>query len=550
MWLVFQVMAIVVVASIYIFDLRYLSTPPLHSDDWTILSGYLFDGSHLIDLNNRRPLLAVPYELLTSIFGLNLPMYYFMNAMVIFLTGMVLFFLIKECSPNFQWMALPGTLLFLIYPIDFSKTWLIHIHARTVLLVDLLVILLMVHYVKRGKPWRIILVNILFLISMMIYEAGLGIVLLTAILLIYLNRNQSKKRALALSSVLLSGILFILWRLVLQPRYFSVQDNYLNQITFSLPELAFRYLQGLFIALFNWVGPLMPDLGQTRYYIFLGILLTILIMVTATLPGYLKSAKNQKTFPWEDRKKLIKAFSVLLLISGLFWAFGYIPIISYSAPTLFGDDSRFSLFATLGTALAFLAFLALCASLVVRSPDQIKRVTTIVIIPFILIGAVYQIWSQNERFKAWDVQKAFWNGMFDVAPEIKDNTRVGIIISGYEGLNQFEILPFLGNWEARSALRVLYNNPTLNALYFYSDRPESSYNEFPTQADWSQYIFVAFNPVDSTIRLIENAQDDLLAHYKVNGYNPLMRISEASTNPTLYRRLVSTPQKIIEGISN
>ena len=117
-----------------------------------------------------------------------------------------------------------------------------------------------------------------------------------------------------------------------------------------------------------------------------------------------------------------------------------------------------------------------------------KRLASTVTLLFIIIGLVYQIWSQEQRFQSWNVQKQIWNKVFEIIPGLKADSKVGIIISGYAELDQFEILPFTWRWDARTAMRVLYNATDIDAFYFYPERLQNIVNMLPEESNWSQYI--------------------------------------------------------------
>ena len=268
----YWIIPIFLVSLVYILDIRFFTSPPLHSDDWSaLIFQYIFEDLKLIDFSDRRPLISFVFSVLSSVFGLQIQYYYLVNFILIFFAGALLYQITVKSFPNYSWLALPVALIFLIYPLDLTKTWLITINSHFVLLIDLLVILLLLLFVKSGKFWKLILANLLFLFSLGIYEGGLGIVILAAVVMAIKARKISKTRSYALISVIIIGVIFIVWRLFIQPTILDIQDSYVEQISTSISTIAYRYAIALIYTLYCWIRPLTAFLGQSKFLV-MGIL--------------------------------------------------------------------------------------------------------------------------------------------------------------------------------------------------------------------------------------------------------------------------------------
>ena len=521
----------------YILNPGLFSTPPLHSDDWTLIYNEVFNQFNLFDIYNRRPLIGLPYFLLYHPFGLKISIYYIMNFFIILITGLTLFHYIRALITDKHWLALLISLLCLTYPIDFSKTWLTHIHARLVLLTCLVIVLLLHKFIRNKNYWLVLLANILFLFTLGIYEGGWGIVILSVLVLLIREKGLKKNQRYALFSTLFIGGLYVIWRVLIQPNILHVEDNYLGQLTFSFSDIAYRYAQALFITFYNWTGPIINN-QPARYVIFIVFSFLLLAILLVIGIRFLKRAKLDESFKQGEQRSSLRSILSAVFVGCALWLAGYLPIILYSAPGFYGDDSRFSLFATIGASIVLVMLIALAATITAKTQQKVKKVTVLCVVPLILIGSIYQIWSQNERIKSWEIQKSFWNQFIEIAPGLENNTTIGIIITGHEDLAQFETLPFVGNWEARSALKVLYNDPSLNAFYYYADHPSSSSNRFIEPADWSRSVVITYDESTSEVKLIESSEHSLLTPYQVTGYNPTLRISKTSQDSTKYRFLV------------
>jgi len=533
------VLPIFIVSLVFIADPRYFSSSPLRSDDWNwIIEPIIFNPLKIINLSDRRPLLSSLLAVLTPLFGLNIHWYYITNWFLLFLSGVVCYLIVKNAFPKQTYLALPTALILLIYPVNYARTWLIIINNTYALLLALVAILMMVLYARTGKIPLLILGNALFLLSLGTYEAGLGIVIMSALLLIIFIKEIPTKRRLLIATFLITAIGFIIWRTWIQPQIFSIQDFYLESIDINAMTTIRRYIQGLFIFLFNWLGPLLIPFGEIKYWLFVGLSLFGAFLLIIFLPNFIKRAKTNPDFIFNERVGRIKSLLLIALWGGLIWFAGYIPVIFLYQPVFYGDASRVNFAAIPGASLALSAILAVLITVIVRKKEKINRLLFIAVIPLVLFAMGYQIHSQNIRNQIWEVNKNFWHNTFEVVPRLEDNTKVVIVIPGFVELKPFEMLPFRGDWEAESALRVLYNNPDLFAEYFYSDIPFHPDNWEPTEVDLSRYLFLYFDPNDSQVRIIEDPENALALPIRTEGYNPSERLKPPQINGEKYRGLV------------
>ena len=270
--------------------------------------------------------------------------------------------------------------------------------------------------------------------------------------------------------------------------------------------------------------------------VFIGIILMGIFF--AFLLRLIRLAKLNDFSYWEERKILIKSLLIIFFVGGLFWAAGYVPVISFTSPAFIGDKTRHNLFAIAGGSLSLVAGLSCLLALIAKSIDRVRAMTIATVTPLIIVGLFYQLWSQNERFKAWDEQKRFWNLMSETIPGLIDDSEVVIIIPGYDQLQEFQFLPLVGNWEARNALKVLYNNPTLQGIYYYSDLPHEGTNILSSDLDWSKIVFVYYDPNKLSLEIVRHPEDMLLLSFRVIGYDPESRIGDRSIESQSYHFLV------------
>jgi len=533
-----SMVAIVVVSLVFVIDSGYFTHPPLRSDDWNMLVEPVAFGSvDLFDIADRRPLLLLLFAILSPVFQLKISLYYVVNWILIIISGYIVFRLVQHAFPKFQWLALPTSLIFMIYPVNYARTWLVISINTFALLLGVLAILFMIRFTQVGKTWHLVLANTLVLLSLGIYEAGLGIILLSGLFMIF-DRKYMRKRRMWVVTILGAATFFILWRLFLQPRLFAVSDFYLSSMSLSVSTLVKRFSQGLFIFLFNWTGPLMMAFRDYKYHVFVGMILILLailgLLIWRQIKEKCKLSDDEFTVSYGRFRELLKISG----IGFLFWFAGYIPVITVWQPIFYGDGSRVNFAAIPGASLAIVAFLGALFSLLHGKKNQIKKGVLIAIVPLVIAGMAYQVHAQNFRQEVWEVNRIFWRLMFDQVPGIKSKTKVVIVIPGYEELEPFEMLPFRGDWEAESALRVLYNDKSLFAEYFYIDRLEEADNWQPIGGDLGRFLFVYYDPSNTTFRLIENPFEALKLPSPVENYDSGARIVAYQDEMGRFRYLV------------
>ena len=529
---------ILFVSLIFILDTRILTNPPLRSDDWKMLvEPVVFDEISLVNFSDRRPFLLSLFAILSPIIHLNISLYYVANWLLILFSGLTVYQILRIAFPKYRWIALPAALIFLIYPVNYARTWLVVSINTFALLLGLLAILLMIIYCRGGKPWHLGLANLLILLSLGTYEAALGIIFLSGFLLI-LNREISKKQRFWMLTIFATIAFFLLWRLVIQPSVFAVSDFYLENATVSILPILKRYGQGLFIFLFNWVGPLLNPLGEIKYWVF-GSGSAILLVILALL---IRQRINRMADSAEEsRSERLSKAKGLLKISGIgfiFWAAGYVPVISLWQPYFYGDGSRVNFAAILGASLALVALFGAMFTILSKQEKKIQNGVMIIVILMVAAGMAYQVQGQNIRQQVWQVNQVFWQKMFELVPGIKTGTKLVIVIPNYEKVGPFEMLPFRGDWEAESAFRVLYNNQELFAEYFYIDWLAAPDNWQPIGGDLERYLFVYYDTSLGDIRIIQDPFQALELSDPIENYDPSLRITAFEEEMGKYRYLV------------
>jgi hypothetical protein len=469
--------------------------------------------------------------------------YYFFNFLTLFSAALLVYIIVKRVFPGQPWIASLVALTYMIYPVDYTRTWFIMIYIRFWWLVSLGVIWLLLKYVSSGKTWVYLLAMSGIAFPLGAYEGQLGILLLTSILIAIFSIHKPVKRRVVIPvGVFGIGFGFLFWRTYLQEKFYEINDAYVQTLQFNPAILVERFVHGLYIFFIGWLEPIQDQLRAMNFNFVPWLLLYIVICFAIIL--WISS----REFQIADQKiSIVKTYLVIFMAGLAFWFAGYIPIIALYSPMLRGMGSRVNLFAIPGAALMLVSGLAMIATFITNS-ILIQRFTLFaMILPFVIASVFVQLQINRENQIAWETQKKIWNDLFATVPNIQDQKSVVIIIPGYEQLRPFQSYPFLSSWEIEAGAQVLYNNPKIGGNYYYKDvQPtellftKNGFRPIPTDKiiPYKRLIFVYYEPKSGAVNLVKNLEDALSLPFSVNYYHPLENIISAKPSTAKFRWLV------------
>ena len=211
-----QILTIFILLSISIISFNAFHSKIICSDDWSfVVSNYVFGKLHPIDLTDRRPLLLSSYYVLAAIFGLRFEYYYFVNFLILFSSACLVYFILKRVFPEYGWLASLTAIIFLIYPVDYTRTsWLIMINIRLAWLSGLAAIWLLLEFAKSGNRWSFVVAMIAIALPLGGYEGQIGVIAAAGVLIACcMSETPLKHRLMAFGGILLIGMLFLIWRI-------------------------------------------------------------------------------------------------------------------------------------------------------------------------------------------------------------------------------------------------------------------------------------------------------------------------------------------------
>lgn len=472
---------IVILMVIAVVSYGSFYTPAIFGDDWSSTIEYLTRGGQSwIAWRYRRPFAFAVRIWLFSLFGMNIDAFYVVLGALHLVAAAQLYFLLLRFVPRSSNFPLVVAAIFVVHPATYTNMNLTMVSIKMVLCLVLLYAWLLLVYAEKGHLLVLGCALLSLLVAYGFYDAQLGVACVWPLMLMVVFRHKSLKRRLSLLAALVLSGIFSLWRTVGQPAI-EVNDPYLSQLVLAPRLLLHRLLLGYKVSLgWAWTTPieyLFPWLPGPKYvFLLLGGMALALwwLLRRFAYPQGHHAPDPEKSIaqPLEQRWSTIRSFA-LLSLSGLILAgAGYVPVIAAVLPNLSSFASRVNLFASPGSAIFLVSTLMIGALLFARNQQQVKVLFLASAMPFLLLSIATQSLVQYHTRIAWHEQKSIWQQLFSIAPDFEDETKVVLIVPDYQGrvgYRNWQRTPLGAPWEVSSAIRVLYDNPTLSATLVFPD---------------------------------------------------------------------------------
>ncbi len=329
----------------------------LLQDDWTlVVANSVFGRSPAFDWFRDRPLDGLVFNLLYGLFGLDLWVYSLLNLLLFLGCAFLVYKILDRGFPAYRPAGLLTALLVIVYPANFTATWLTMLNNHLSWLLTLLAAWLLLVYSEQGQKKVLAWANLLFFLPLWIYEGPLGfaaaciflIALCWALKKGRLSWKLLRERELwRLLSPLVGLLVFGLMKLVVRP-LFGVRGSYTSGFAEVKPAFVWERLLEIEVLLRAWVEPLVEiargiGLAPGRLALLLGLaLLAGACMSLGAL--VLRRRQKGKAFPDSTgNSQPPPAFTwrwlLLVLLLGLAGTvLAYFPAIFVRAPNL-GDIS-------------------------------------------------------------------------------------------------------------------------------------------------------------------------------------------------------------------
>jgi hypothetical protein len=346
--------------------------------------------------------------------------------------------------------------------------------------------------------------------------------------------------------------LFVIWRLYIQPEVVGFADPYVSGLTFAPVVLIQRILVGLPVFAESWVRPfedILPNVTPLKLELILAAECALMALIFRAVVS-----RDQDNLPSATerfgRAHWIGLFT--LFGTGLaLWAVGLVPAVGISQPFLnfHGASTRIHSYAILGGAIWLAVLIALGVMLLAPSRRSAPLMMIAAVVPLLVNGVFQQIWIQNEARLAWRQQQTFWKMAFITLPDLVDGTTVLVAMRGDYPTRPFEKLPLSAEWEVNHGFKVLYNNPNLQGMLFFTDFTTGAQSETRIMRDgvkgyvlkfvpYNQMVIVTYNPSNQSMQVVADPVRELDLPFAVEGYDPMRWILPDPPSQTPYRRLM------------
>ena len=527
--------------------------PILFNDDWCFYYRIL-DTSFAFNAD-RRPLhLFLPW-LLNKLLPptLYIKATYLIIILTTLFTAILLYYLLNRLLGNRSWFTFIVVLLTLTFPNDYTRLYAALMSNRVAFVLLLIAFVL---YDRHSilKTLRVFpLIVPLLISSLLIYEAHLGIAIIWPLLYPLAHRrtfaisNRIPRKKIIGAAIYYSSIGgFIIWRLLIQPQtYNDPKLSYLH--TINIQTIIQNYARGMWTIFAGFSFPFHRQIGLSTKNT--AILIVVLLFL---LSSYRLAYDLYKQHPIKKQEQL-RSNCRTFVIGLLLWVAGYFPIILNFPPNIYGHLSRVNIFSIPGASIMIFAAINAFFSSIFGHHELSIKSTIITGVVLSLIGSIIQIQVQDSYNASWTDTKLFYSNLFTLVPNVKDDTHLVLLLSGYEIEEGIYRPLYSSSWEAECAIRTLYDNDSLSISYRYERRKTPDYpssisltstletdtTEQAFNRDPQSLLVLQYDNNSKTLSIIHDIQNTLVTTSNTS-YTPENNITSLLA-PIPARELVTSP---------
>jgi hypothetical protein len=558
----------------------------LVQDDWTlVVANSVFGRSPAFDWFRDRPLDGLVFNLLYRLFGLELWIYSLINLLLFLGCAFLVYKILERGFPAYRPAALLTALLVIVYPANFTATWLTMINNHVSWLLCLLAVWLLLVYSEEGSIGRLALSHLLFFLPLWIYEGPLGFAA-SCILLVSLRwalkqgrlgwKLLRRRTLWALLSPAVWLLVFALMKLVVRPLS-GVRGSYTSGFAEVKPAFVWEKLLQVVVLLRAWLEPLVELAkgwglvpGRPLLLVGLALLVGLCMGLGALWLRWRKGRSSRKTLsdpandfssgcfaptpantPFDSPPPFgWRGLALLLLLGMLGIVLAYFPAIFVRAPNLGDISTRSNLFSIPFAAGMLVALVAFAARRLSDSKKTWQILLALGVLPLLALGIYTQNLLQSRWNDAWEKQKDLLGQLFELAPGFEPGTTVVVALKGYQEMGPYDHPPLYSAWEIVDALRVLYEDPTLNGGVYFPEAEIFSevaltrtglLNFQPrNKVPYSQAVFFLYNENTGRLELVQDLKEVLSIPYQDPQYDPQRRILPVADRDWKYRFLLNS----------
>ncbi|MHC1783062.1 MAG: hypothetical protein AB9891_09965 [Anaerolineaceae bacterium] len=186
-------------------------SPALYYDDWGQYAyGFFSDNLLWFIPHFVRPLSSATYRLQTELFGFNLPVLMIIRIVMLCIQGLLFYVILGKLrvfSPMVNFLC---SVIIIVAPVDMTRMWLL-MDPLCLIFVQLYVLLLILFVERKSIPTFVSGILLGFL-TLLYYEAQLGLILLFPLFYFLYMRIRTKRNYWLLFLPFALGLMYLLFR--------------------------------------------------------------------------------------------------------------------------------------------------------------------------------------------------------------------------------------------------------------------------------------------------------------------------------------------------
>ncbi len=548
--------------SLLIIGLLYLAvyniplfTPYFFSDDWWNLHFGLNKGEICPAWDTLRPLQFCWNLFLIDLLGINPTILHLVNLITNLFMGVTLYYIFSYFIPNEIVFVTLFVVLFAVFPADLSHTWYVLANVRITFIIFFLSILFLIQWLTSPGWWAYVCSIVLLLISLLMYEAHIGLALVAPVFLWIKTRPREWSKRVALIGLIILTLAFSLLRtFAIKWLGIAIGNGYeINGDSFSILEIISRLVTG-YRLLFQWswaevLRRLLPILESSSsnisifaslfFYAVLAGLAFVIFLLNKRAP---KTSRGKEFSGLGDWKFVVFLIATGLLLVGL----GYFPFVLAWGPWLGFYASRINILPSIGAALTFLSAIKLLAMFISSNKRSVTLSVAVLSIFLISIGIISQLLVEKGAVRAWEEQKSVWNQMFTLAPEFSPDSSIYLLIVPPAPSETYTPLAFSDGPSGQGlsyALKLFYNDDSLKGISIDQASGSLKFTDSGVVRPWGidkydQMILFRYDRQSKQLSISSQFPEGLLGGDTPSGYAPEARITKTGISKFGFRELV------------
>lgn len=483
-------------------------TLTVFGDEWAVVNMIVFDGTVNCLRSDAniflRPLAICWDSLLYHIFGLNIIAFHVATLMLMLLRAIIFFLVLDRLFPKWRLFSLACALLFLVYPTGFHHLLFESGYQIVSHIFFFLASLLLIIFYQSYKWWIYLLALTFLVLSLLLYEAHMGLIILITFILFVISRGQSIYRRVSYLVPIVMVILFGAGRWLAQLQVGSMFGHSVDAVALSPKILLSRLIGGYLISLSAGLVNALNDLFYRHKYshvsptLVWGAVITVAFIIFAFYLIYkfetveVNDGSIPIPFSWTE---LFVILAGGLIVIGA----GYIPMITVTRPSLTFIPSRVNVIPGIGAVLVLTAIFSMLPKLLGWKGRKAVFSFVAVALPLIILSSATQRASQIESEIAWNKHTGIWQQMFTIAPDIVPNTYVLLVMR--------DVGRPMRTWAFNNALSVLYGHNDIEGQVFLGDYDSLTFTREGILGEANNLM-----PYDRTLLFVYDEENDKLEY--------------------------------------